>query len=598
MAYESTNQTPAIFGAPMEEEEEKSSRPGIKRILRLYKYLWPYKWTFGLGLMFLGLSSVTMLAFPLLIGRIFDESSLERINELGLVLLGIFLLNAIFSFLRIYLFEYVSQKTLADMRVATFSNLVTLPMTFFNKRRVGELHSRISTDLSLLQSVFTTTSASFLRQAITIIGGVVMLSFISVQLTLFMLAIVPIIAIVAVVFGRYIRRLSKETQQKVADSNIIVEESLQGIQNVKAFTNESYERDRYGNVVSDIVKVAMRAAIYRGTFVSFIIFGLFGSIIGVIWYGLLLKEGGDISGGDLFSFVLYTVFVGGSIGGIAELYSQLVKAVGSTEHLAEIMEEKGEAIDFEANGGQPVLGHIEFNNVEFAYPTRSDIAVLNGLSFSIKEGQILGIVGPSGAGKSTIAGLIYRFYKASSGAITIDGKNIDEFDLTALRGSMAYVPQDVLLFGGSIRENILYGNPNASEEAVVQAAEQANAMEFISKFPEGLDTLVGERGVQLSGGQRQRIAIARAVLRNPKILILDEATSALDSESEKLVQDALHKLMKGRTSIVIAHRLSTIRNADHIIVMSHGTVVEEGTHQMLMGSSEGVYREMVTLQEV
>lgn len=581
----------------MEEESKKIDKKTWKKFGSLYTFLLPHKWIFSLGLLFLALSSLTTLAFPLLLGRIFDESTLERINDLGFILLGIFLLNAIFSFFRIYIFEYVSQRTLADMRQKTFSRLITLPLTFFNERRVGELNSRLSADLTLLQSVFTTTTAEFLRQIVTILGGIVMLSFISMRLTFFMLALVPVIAIMAVIFGRFIRKLSKETQQKIADSNTIVEESLQAIQSVKAFANEYYELNRYTGITNDVVKVAMKAAAYRGAFVSFIIFGLFGSIIGVIWYGLILKESGVISGGDLFSFVLYTVFVGASIGGIADLYSQILKAVGATENLMEILEEEGEDVSL-SDGVIPnqLKGSIHFNKVDFHYPNREDIEVLHDIEFKANAGDVIGLAGASGAGKSTIASLIYRFYDVQKGEILIDGKDIQSFNLTELRREMAIVPQEVILFGGSIRENIGYGKPGASDEEIVQAAAKANAMEFIDKFPEGLDTLVGERGVQLSGGQRQRIAIARAVLKNPSILILDEATSALDSESEKLVQDALQKLMSGRTSIVIAHRLSTIRNANTILVLKGGKIVEMGSWNELTQEKKGVFQNMLEHQ--
>lgn len=581
----------------MAEEKKNKDKKLWQKLASLYKFLFPYKWIFALGLLFLVLSALTTLAFPLLLGQVFDVQTLERINEFGFLLLGIFFLNAIFSFFRIYIFEFVSQRTLADMRQSTFSRLITLPLTFFNERRVGELNSRLSADLSLLQSTFTTTTAEFLRQLITIVGGIVMITIISWKLTVFMLALVPIISIMAVIFGRFIRKLSKETQQKVADSNTIVEESLTAIQSVKAFANEYFEVNRYTGVTNDIVKVAMKAAAYRGAFVSFIIFGMFGSIIGVIWYGLILKDAGEILSGQLVSFVMYTVFVGASIGGIADLYSQILKAIGATENLMEIMEEEGEPVKL-SNGDHPknLRGEIVFDNVHFNYPNRPDIGVLHGIHFKANAGEVVGLAGASGAGKSTIASLIYRFYDVPEGKVWIDGKDIQGFDLTELRREMAIVPQEVLLFGGTIRENISYGKPGASEEEILEAARQANAMEFINQFPEGLDTVVGERGVQLSGGQRQRIAIARAVLKNPSILILDEATSALDSESEKLVQEALQNLMKGRTSIVIAHRLSTIRKADQILVLKGGNIVESGKWEDLIARKEGVFQEMVGAQ--
>jgi ABC-type multidrug transport system fused ATPase/permease subunit len=401
----------------------------------------------------------------------------------------------------------------------------------------------------------------------------------------------------AFVFGKFIQRLSKKTQDTIADSNTIVEETLQGIQNVKAFANEKFEFKRYGNVVNDIVSIALKASRYRGAFVSFIIFGLFGSIVGVIWYGLILQSEGAISQGDLFSFILYTVFVGASFGGIADIYSQIVKAVGATENLLDIIDEEPEEIEFkETYPSLNLKGKIDFDNVSFSYPSRKDIPVLKNLSFSIEAGKQLAIVGPSGAGKSTIVSLVYRFYEPEKGTISIDGKNYSSFDLTQLRNELASVPQEVMLFGGSILENIKYGNPLATLDDVKKAAQLANAAEFIEQFPEQYDTLVGDRGIQLSGGQRQRIAIARAVLKNPKILILDEATSSLDSESEQLVQQALERLMQNRTTIVIAHRLSTIRKADQILVLENGEVKELGTHDELTSKDEGIFKRLLELQ--
>jgi ABC-type multidrug transport system fused ATPase/permease subunit len=412
-----------------------------------------------------------------------------------------------------------------------------------------------------------------------------------------MLGVVPIIVIVVIFFGRFIRKMSKLTQDKVADSNTIVEETLQGVYNVKSYANERFEISRYTQATNDVINLAIKTATYRGAFVSFIIFGLFGSIIGVIWYGLILRDQGAISGGDLFSFVLYTVFIGASIGGIADLYSQLVRAIGATENLMEILDEKEEPLIASSNEQINLEGTLQFDEVAFEYPNRSDIPVLKNLSFEVNSGEEVAIVGASGAGKSTLVSLLLRFYEPSSGKITIGQKNILDFDLHQYRKQFAIVPQEVMLFGGSIRENISYGKPNASEEEIWDAARQANALEFIEKLPEKLDTLVGERGIQLSGGQRQRIAIARAVLRNPRILILDEATSSLDSESERLVQEALDRLLKGRTSFVIAHRLSTIQNADKILVLKDGQLLEQGSHQELLANNGGEYFKLFTLQQ-
>ena len=503
----------------------------------------------------------------MLMGDLLDSAqskNLDDINRIGLSLMVIFVINAIFSFFRIYLFAIVTQKTLALLRQTTYGHLIKLPMAFFSSRRVGELNSRISADIALLQETFTTTIAQFFRQVIIIIGGIAILTFISPQLTLFMLAIVPVIAVVARFFGTYIRKMSKEAQSRVAESNTIVEETLMAIANVKAFANEAFEMLRYKNKTDEVIDVSLKGARWRGAFVSFILLSMFGSIAGVIWYGVyLVNQGEGISTGDLFKFVLYTIFIAGSISGMADFYSQIQKAIGATENLLDILDEPTESdTKGEIKESIEKLGTVSFNRVGFSYPGRKDVVVLKDITFSVATGEKVALVGPSGAGKTTIGALLFRFYHPNSGKISIDSIALDEYPLQELRSHMAIVPQEVILFGGSIRENIEYGKPGAAEAEIKLAAEKANAWEFISGFPEGLETMVGDRGVQLSGGQRQRIAIARAILKDPDILILDEATSSLDAESERQVQDALETLMQNRTSIIIAHRLSTIRNAD------------------------------------
>jgi ABC transporter fused permease/ATP-binding protein len=580
--------------------KKKITKSDLKKSLRLFKYVKPYKTTFAIGFIFLLLSSVTSMVFPYLTGQLVDSANsemLKEINTIALALLGVFAANAVFSYFRIYLFAIVTQKTLADLRQSTYNHLIKLPMHFFSERRVGELNSRIASDISLLQETLTTTIAELIRQILTILIGIALLSYISVKLTLLMLALVPIVIIIAIVFGRFIKKLSKEAQEKVAESNTIVEETLQGITTVKAFANEFFENLRYREKTNEIVGVSLRGAKWRGAFASFIIFALFGSIVGVIWYGVILVNGNGLSIGDLFTFILYSVFVGASMGGLADLYSQLQKAIGATENLMEILDETPEPIaDKQLTLLSRVSGDVTFKDVSFSYPSRSDVEVLKAVSFSANHGEQIAIVGPSGAGKSTITNLLLKFYNPTTGTIKIDGKIIEDYPLSELRAHMSIVPQDVLLFGGTIKENIGYGKIGASDEEIVEAAKQANAHLFIEGFPEKYDTIVGERGIQLSGGQRQRIAIARAILKNPSILILDEATSALDSESEKLVQEALETLMKGRTSIVIAHRLSTIRKADKILVLNEGKLVESGTHEELSNKENGIYQNLSNLQ--
>jgi len=413
-----------------------------------------------------------------------------------------------------------------------------------------------------------------------------------------MLVILPPTMIFARLFGKYIRKISKEVQSEVAKSNTVVEETLQGIQSVKAYTNEFFEMSRYRKKTESIAEMGMRSGKYRGAFASFIILGLFGALAAVIWKGSAMLAKGELVPGDLFSFVIYSAFVGGTIGGLASVFTSIQKFLGATEELFALFNENEEELTevIHIEPAHELQGQISFKGLSFAYPMRKDELVLRDINIDISSNQLIALVGPSGAGKSTIASLLLKLHNPTNGKIFFDGREQDHFPLSAIRKQIALVPQDIFLFGGSIRENIAYGKTNATEEEIYDAALKANAMEFIDRFPGKLDTIVGERGTQLSGGQRQRIAIARAVLKNPKILILDEATSSLDSESERLVQDALEKLMTGRTSIVIAHRLSTIRNADQIFVMDKGSLAEMGTHEELIQVSDGIYRNLSELQ--
>jgi ABC-type multidrug transport system fused ATPase/permease subunit len=581
--------------------KSKLNASTLSKALQIFKYADNHKWKFYVGLVFLLLTGGTALAFPMLLGMLVDcvtNKDLVQAKNIALGLMAILLFQSIFSFFRLSLFINFTENTLANIRLALYSNLIKLPMTFFSQKRVGELNSRISSDITQIQDTLTTTIAEFLRQFILIIGGVIFLATISLKLTLMMLCIVPVVAVAAVIFGRFIRKFSKSVQDKVAESQVIVEETMQGISNVKAFANEWYEIARYRGKISEVVKLAIKGGIYRGYFASFIIFCLFGAIVVVVWYGVILCIDGEIKGiGELISFVLYSTFIGASFGGIAELYAQIQKAVGATERVFELLDEIPEKINAtQKHSKEKINGNVTFTNVGFSYPSRPEIQVLKEVSFTAKFGQKIAIVGPSGAGKSTISSLLLRFYDIDKGEILIDDTNIYDYDLENLRGNMSIVPQDVILFGGSIRENISYGKPDATEEEILIAAKQANALDFVNGFPEKFDTLVGERGIKLSGGQRQRIAIARALLKNPSILILDEATSSLDSESEKQVQEALENLMKGRTSIIIAHRLSTIRSADAILVLNDGKIAEKGTHKELLEIENGIYKNLSSLQ--
>ena len=577
----------------------KLDKATLRKAVRIFRYLRPHRWIFAVGLILLLITTGLSMLFPGLLGQLVDAAKgdssaqvqlLGDIDQVAITLLVVFVAQAFFGFFRIYLFSWITENMLARLRRDTYEHLLKLPMIFYAQRRVGELNSRISSDITLLQDALTTNLAELIRQFIVVGAGVVLLATVSRELTLTMLAIIPVVAIVAVFFGRFVTKLSKKVQDKIAETNVIVDETLQGIQNVKAFANEAWEALRYGKAVGEVRDLALKGARWQGAFVSFIILCMFGAIVLVIWRGVRLMAAGEISTGQLVTFIMYSIFIGASIGGIPELVNRMLKAIGASERLMDIQEEHAEAITL-APVATPLKidGSIGFENVHFHYATRADMPVLKGVTFTIKPGERVALVGPSGGGKSTIASLILRFYDPVSGHLTIDGKNASDYDLSALRDRMSIVPQEVLLFGGSIRENIAYGKPSATQAEIEDAARKANAFEFIATFPQGYDTVVGERGIQLSGGQRQRIAIARAVLKDPAILILDEATSALDTASEKLVQDALDKLMRGRTSLVIAHRLSTVRNADRILVLDRGIVVDSGTHDELIADAGGLY---------
>lgn len=581
--------------------KSKITASSLNKAKIIFRYAGNNSWKFYVGLIFLLLTSVTALAFPKFMGMLVDcvnKKDSQLANQIALGLGLVLILQSVFSFFRLSLFVNFTENTLANVRLALYTNLVKLPMTFFSQKRVGELNSRISNDITQIQDTLTTTIAEFLRQFILIIGSFIMLASINVKLTIMMISVVPLVGVAAVFFGRFIRKYSKKVQDQVAESQVVVEETMQGISIVKAFANEWYEIARYKDKIKEVVKVAIKGGQLRGYFASFIIICLFGTIVAVVWYGVQLSIAGEITVGELFTFILYSSYVGASSGGIAELYAQVQKAIGATERVFELLEEKPEKISASPNTTslEKIQGNVSFKNVAFSYPSRKEIKVLKNVNFTANFGQKIAIVGPSGVGKSTIASLLLRFYDIEAGEILVDGKNIYDFDLENLRGNMSIVPQDVILFGGTIKENIAYGKPDATEEEILTAAKQANAFNFIESFPEKFETVVGERGIKLSGGQRQRIAIARALLKNPSILILDEATSSLDSESEKLVQEALEILMEGRTSIIIAHRLSTIRSADQILVLDKGEITEQGTHQELIALENGIYKNLSNLQ--
>ena len=597
-------------GKKDEVKRPKLNKDSIRKAKGIFQYLRPYALLYFVGWLFLVLSTTAGLIFPYLMGKLLGSTvspsdvaaptgllTLTSVTSVAIALFILFGVQALFSFFRVVIFNNVTENSLRDLRNDAFSKMVFMPMDFFNTNKVGELTSRVSSDITQIQETLRTTIAEFFRQIVIIVGGISFLFFISWKLALIMLATVPVMALIAVFFGRYIRRLSKEAQNFSANSNAIVEEALTGIANVKAFTNEYFNINRFRKNTQEMRDLNVRSGVWRGLFVSFIIFCLFGAIVFIVWQGLLMTQGAhpELSKEGFYQFVLFTIMMGASVGSLPDLYANIQKAIGATENLMDIVNGQSELDLHPGTKKNKITGEIEFKEVKFSYPQRNDMEVLKSVSFNIQPNQTFAIVGASGSGKTTITNLLLGFYKSDDGQVLVDGVSVNEYDLNHLRENMAIVPQEVMLFSGTIQENIRFGQTDATDEQVVLAAQQANAWEFIESFPDGMQTEVGDRGIQLSGGQKQRVAIARALLKNPSILILDEATSALDSESEKLVQDALQNLMKNRTSLVIAHRLATIRKVDKILVMQNGAIVETGTHQELM-QLKGNYANLVSLQ--
>jgi len=583
------------------EPKRKLNKESFKKSLKIFEYIKPYKWYLIASLFLVFISTISFYGLLYLIGLIVDvalgKSNFEiTLNQVGMAMIAVLVVQGLTSYFRVTFTAKVSENGIADLRKNLYKKIITLPITFFEENKSGDLISRISADVSKLYSVFSITLIEFFRQIINLVVGIGFLVVVAPRLSAVMLVTIPFVILTALFFAKKIRKLSKERQSKLAESNSHLGESIQSIQIVKAFANEVFENKKYNETLTDVVSIAMRYAKSRAWFSLFIMTIFFGAICFIIYMGARMLQTGTMTAGELLSFVSFTGLIGGSIAGLGNFTTELLGVIGATERVRGILDIEPELdLSVEKDANQRLNGTIEFQEVEFTYPSRKDIQILKGINFKVEKGQKIALVGPSGVGKSTIIQLILRFYEINKGQIFVDGQSIYDYELRGFRNNIALVPQEVILFGGSIKENILYGKEEATEEEVIIAAQKSNSWEFIQSFPEGLETLIGERGVKLSGGQRQRIAIARAILKDPAILLLDEATSALDTESEKIVQDALNNLMENRTSIIIAHRLSTIVDVDKIYVLDKGMIKEEGTHQELMLNESSSYYKQASL---
>jgi subfamily B ATP-binding cassette protein MsbA len=571
-------------------------RPDLGLLRRLLSFVRPYVRNLVIATIGVVVASALGLVFPRIMGDLVDtvigeNADLDALNLTAVLLIGVFLAQAVFTFLQIYFLAAMGEGVVADLRVAAYSHLMTLPVAFFDSRKTGEITSRLTSDASVVQGAVSVAFASALSQGITLVGGVVLLFVISVELSVTVLAFLPIAIIAAAIFGRYLRRVSTQFQDALADANAGAEESIAAVRVVKWFSAEGVETDRYRGRIQTSYRLALRRARLRAIFSPLVTFVGLGTLSFVLWRGGRLVIAGDMTTGDLVSFLLYTLTVAGAIGTFAGLYGQLQEALGASQRIFELLDEENDLREPAAPKSlRRVEGRVTLDAVAFTYGDR-DIQVLEGVDLDILPGEIVALVGPSGAGKSTLVQLIPRFYDTTKGTVCIDGVDVTTVTRAELRRSMAAVPQETQLFSGTITENLRVAKPEATDEELVGACEAANADEFITAFPDGYATIVGERGVKLSGGQRQRVAIARALLKDPRILILDEATSSLDSEAEALVQAALDRLMEGRTTVVIAHRLSTVRNADRIVVLDRGRIAEEGRHEELLAAG-GLYSEL------
>ena len=586
-------------GGTTDGERLRFDRDQLGQLRRLFGFLRSYRKWLLVATLGVAMSAALGLVFPRVMGTLVDTSledgDTSTLDGIALILLGVFLVQAAFNYLRIFALAIVGEGVVADLRAAVFDRIVRLPVPFFDGRKTGEITSRLTSDVAVVQSTVSSSLAQALFQGISMVGGIILLIFLSPRLSLAVLTFLPIIIGGGAFFGRRLNRISTVFQDEVAKANAFADESIASIRVVKWFTAEDPAANQYDRVIRSSYDIAIRRARLRALFVPFITFTAFGTLALVLWVGGRQVLAGTLTVGELVTFLLYTLVVAGAIGAFTGLYSQLQEALGASRRIFELLDEPAEL----AESAEPVVldsivGTIRFDGVDFTYPGR-DIEVLTGVDFEVAEGEVVALVGPSGGGKSTLVQLIPRFYDPTSGSVLVDGVDVREQSLSTLRSAMAAVPQEVQLFSGTIAENLRIGHPEASDDELLDACVAAHAHDFITGFPDGYETVVGERGIRLSGGQRQRVAIARALLSDPRILILDEATSSLDSESESLVQAALERLMEGRTTVIIAHRLSTVRDADRLLVIDDGRIIEEGTHDQLVAAN-GLYARLTEAQ--
>ena len=568
------------------------------KLLKLSRNEWPILLK---GMIFLFISSAALMVYPQYIKVIIDEAmktkDMNALNSAAIIAMAVFIIQAISSSLRSYYFTLAGEKTVKRLRSKLFSQIIYQEMTFFDFSKTGELLGRLSSDMAVLQNALSVNISMLVRSGFQAFGGLILLFITSTKLTVFILLVIPPIGLLVAIFGKKVKAFSKSTQDALALSSAVAEESISGVRTVKAFAQESFEINRYDEQLQKSFELSKKRITVVANFSAMVSILGFLAIVFIVWYGGRLVIQNEMSIGTLTSYILYVMTVAFSAGILGSLYTDFMSAFGAGHRVFELMEKSTVGKE---NSNKPLKeitdGSIEFQSATFSYPARADLHILNSLDLEIAPRETVAIVGSSGGGKSTITQLLMRFYDLNKGQILIDQKPIKQFDLYALRKQIGIVSQEPILISESIEDNIRYGNPTASFDEVTSAAKLAYAYDFISDFPEGFKTLVGEKGVQLSGGQKQRVAIARAILKDPKILILDEATSALDSESEFLVQKALDNLRKSRTALIIAHRLSTIKNADKIFVLNLGQIIQVGSHKELIQDKDGFYSKLIEKQ--